>query len=310
MNKRPRVQQQQPPPRPPPGLPPPPTSPRLQQEPPEVIFKDLTSFEQTHQRKRMVFFDQLEEMVEKCTFACPPGMAPYLKNSEKTRIRIPNDLDPMKFRGKLFFVDYMNIFPVFQKALSVKEKLRTDAEVWKDTSFQDKIKNLYQTPYRAALVDYVYSLKGSKVPPTSGDWVFIVCQGQKKCGSLFYESCPFFHGLNLLIVEVPCSDQLNYHPLFTSRDCHVLFDKNEVDDYFLLYCVLYFQAFRDEVARRSRVDSRYTAFLWNQSILLVSNDNYAWGTDRKNYVEKLPTPWPTGFAFSMGSTTTIKKYKS
>jgi len=248
----------------------------------------------------MVFFDQLEEMVEKCTFPCPAGMASFLKQPWKTRIRIPNDLDPMKLRGRVFFVDYMNIFPAFQKALLAKEMLRTDADVWKDTSFQDKIKSLSLIPYRTALAQYVFSLKGLKAPPTPDDWLFIVCQGQKKCGSLFYEASTFLGGLHVLIVEVPCSDRLHYYPLFTSRDCHVLYDKNEVDDYFLLYCVLYFQAFRDEVARRSRTDSRYTPFLWSQHLLLVSNDNYAWASDRKTMVQKLPTPWPTGFSFSMG----------
>ena len=264
-----------------------------QQAPPETIFRSLTNLEED--RMRMVFFDQLEEMVEKCTFPCPPGMSPFLKNPAKQRIRIPHDLDPQKFIHQMFFVDYMNIFPSFQRALLAKEKWRTDPEVWKDTSFQDKIDSLYLKPYRIALVDYVFSLKNLATPQPQ-DWVFIVCQGRQKCGKLFYESSPFLHHCHLLIIEVPCVDNLNYYPLFTSRDCHVLFEKNEVDDYFLLYCLLYFQSYRDRLQRTTP----FHPLLGSQKLVLISNDQYSWGTEKKQRVQKLPSPWPSHFAFTMG----------
>ena len=277
-----------------------------QEAPPEVIFKSNLAFPEQEQNKRMVFFDQLEEMVEKCTFPCPPTLGPYLKESSKakTRIRIPNDLDPVKFRGKIFFMDYMNIFPTFQKSLSTREKFRLDSEVWNDTSFQQKIDNLYLPCYRTALMYYAFSLKGyDKVPPTADDWVWIVCQGQRKCGHLTVERCAFLNGCHVLIVEVPCFDHLNYYPLFSSRDCHLLYEKNEVDDYFLLYCLLYFQSFRDKVAKESFIGTEASSWLWNQKLVLISNDQYSWASQQKNKVQKLPSPWPSAFSFSMGTTT-------
>jgi hypothetical protein len=285
-----------------------------QEAPPEVIFKSTDLEFQHLEPKRRVFFDQLEEMVEKCTFTCPPGMSSFLKDPAKEKIRIPNDLDPQRFRGKIFFIDYMNIFPAFQRTLLSREKLKLDSDVWKDTSFQQKIDNLYVPAYRIALLYYAFSLKGyTNIPPTANDWVFLVSQGgQKKCGLLTYESCAFLNGCHVLMVEVPCVDNLNYYPLFTSRDCHLLFEKNEVDDYFLLYCLLYFQSARDKVENKilqNRSTPEESDWLWNQTLVLISNDQYSWASEKKTRVQKLPSPWPTAFsvAFSMGTTTTTPK---
>ena len=281
--------------------------PQQQEASPEVIFNSKVVFPAQQQNMRMVFFDQLEEMVEKCTFPCPPTLGPFLKDPSKTRIRLPNDLDPLKFRGKIFFMDYMNIFPAFQKSLSSREKFRLDAEVWKDTSFQQKIENLYLPCYRMALMYYAFSLKGyDKMPPTADDWVWIVCQGQRHCGRVTVESCAFLNGCHVLIVEVPCSDHLHYYPLFSSRDCHLLYEKNEVDDYFLLYCLLYFQSFRDKIdlqIQHGMSSPEVISWLWNQKLVLISNDQYSWASQQKNKVQKLPSPWPSAFSFSMGTTT-------
>ena len=281
-----------------------------QQAPPEVIFSSTDLEFQQLEPKRRVFFDQLEEMVEKCTFTCPPGMSPFLKNPTKEKIRIPNDLDPQQFRGKIFFIDYMNIFPAFQRTLLSREKFKLDSDVWKDTGFQQKIDNLHVPAYRIALLYYAFSLKGyDRIPPTANDWIFIVSQGgQKKCGRLTYETCTFLNGCHILVVEVPCVDNLNYYPLFTSRDCHLLFEKNEVDDYFLLYCLLYFQSARDKVEQKisqNRSTPDELQWLWNQTLVLISNDQYSWASDKKTRVQKLPSPWPTAFtaAFSMGTAT-------
>ena len=283
---------------------------REQQAPPEVIFSSTDLEFQQLEPKRRVFFDQLEEMVEKCTFTCPPGMSPFLKNPTKEKIRIPNDLDPQQFRGKIFFIDYMNIFPAFQRTLLSREKFKLDSDVWKDTGFQQKIDNLHVPAYRIALLYYAFSLKGyDRIPPTANDWIFIVSQGgQKKCGRLTYETCTFLNGCHILVVEVPCVDNLNYYPLFTSRDCHLLFEKNEVDDYFLLYCLLYFQSARDKVEQKisqNRSTPDELQWLWNQTLVLISNDQYSWASDKKTRVQKLPSPWPTAFtaAFSMGTAT-------
>ena len=277
-----------------------------QEAPPEVIFKSTDLEFQQLEPKRRVFFDQLEEMVEKCTFTCPPGMSSFLKDLTKEKIRIPNDLDPQRFRGKIFFIDYMNIFPAFQRTLLSREKLKLDSDVWKDTSFQQKIDNLYVPAYRIALLYYAFSLKGyDQIPPTANDRVFLVSQGgQKKCGRLTYESCAFLNGCHVLIIEVPCVDNLNYYPLFTSRDCHLLFEKNEVDDYFLLYCLLYFQSARDKVSQHRSTPDKLL-WLWNQTLVLISNDQYSWASQKKTRVQKLPSPWPTAFsvAFSMGTAT-------
>lgn len=281
-----------------------------QEDPPEVIFDPSKPFSLEQERKRSVFFDQLEEMVEKCSFPCPPGMAPYLKDPEKQRVRIPNDLDPARFTGNVFFIDYMNIFPAFQRALLSKERPRLDADVWKDTSYYQKIENLSVAAYRIALLYYCFSLKGyDRVPPTANDWVFIVSQGSRRCGRLTYEESGFLNGCHILLIEVPCADNLNYYPLFITRDCHLLYDKNEVDDYFLVYCLLYFQSFRDRLEQAVMSGETASPLLWSQKLVLISNDQYSWATPTKNRVEKLPTPWPSSFTlgFSNGSKKTTGK---
>lgn len=293
---------------------------------PESIFSDPTYYNEQAMRrlpeelyrKHGAFFDQLEEIVERCRFSTyPAAMEKLLREGHKRNIRIPLDLNPMAFRERVTFVDYMNVFPDFMRHLTTKDSRKTPDIVIRETAFNDKIDSLQLPEYQAAFMRYVYARQHLSAPPSSEDVVVIVCQGQNKCGKLSFYENTFLNGVRILIVEVPCFDrvsQLQKTTKMSERACHIVHGNNEVDDYFLVFFIVYFLRFRKRLEEaitilsgleqttevRSTIDE-YTKILFNQKLSIVSFDEYRWATDQKYAASRFPGAWKYGFTMGVSS---------
>lgn len=292
---------------------------------PESIFNDPTYYNEQAMkrlpkqlyRKHGAFFDQLEEIVERCRFSTyPVTMERLLRPGHKRSVRIPLDLDPMAFREKVIFVDYMNVFPDFMRHLTAKDSRKTLDILIHDTTFNDKIDSLRLPEYQAAFVRYVYARQHLSYPPSPEDVVVIVCQGQKKCGNLSFYENRFLNGVRILIVEVPCFDRISQlqQTKMNERQCHIVHGNNEVDDYFLVFFVVYFLRFRkrleeaisilsglEQTAEVRRTIDEYTMILFNQKLSVVSFDEYRWATEQKYAVPRFPGAWKHGFTMGVTS---------
>jgi len=286
-----------------------------------AIFDPHVHFPRGQGVKRSVYLDQLKNLVERCRYPKATFQSHVHAGSAGPDARIPLDLDPLTFKKNVFFVDYMNLFPGFFQSLLSVNAPKDSKTLMAEIPFRDKLRDLYRPEYQTAFVRYVYKLVQLSSPPSPDDVLMIVCQGEKGCGRVHFMKNEFLNQVQLFVVEVPCVNPA------TAVECHRQFRKNEVDDYFLLFSVLYFQTFRERVetmletlnrtyrteqeSNKSKMEEKirlYQQFLHNQKLYIVSNDNYEWASPIKLRVTRYPRAFPR---FTLGvSSTPIRMVSS
>lgn len=285
---------------------------------PLLIFHQPLRWNPNETMMRTTFFDQYQEMIHHCRFSIDPKLRPYLHaNAQKSKeVRIPLDIDPLLMNGPITFIDYMNIFPHFQKELLVSDSWKPVDVIFNHTSYADKITNLYRPEYLVALIYYAYRKCGNLVPQPD-DWIIVVCQGSQSCGKVTFQEIPFLQHCKVLIIEVPCVIRGTG---FIKRYCHEVYHKNETDDYYMMYFVAYLDYYRSVMEdtalslrkiaveipfspTRSQLESNIALlenFLKTQQIRIVSYDDYSWTNGSlKTRIVKSPS-WKMTGGFSMG----------
>lgn len=287
------------------------------------IFQQPLAWNPNETGMRNTFFDQYKEMIQHCRFSVDPKLRPYLlpKAQKSKEVRIPLDIDPLLLKGQVTFIDYMNIFPHFRKELLVSDSKISVDRVFNDTIYSDKIDNLYRPEYLVALIYYAFKKCGSSQhlqSPQPDDWVIIVCQGSQSCGKVTFLEIPFLQNCKVLIIEVPCVIRGTG---FIKRYCHEVYHKNETDDYYMMYFVMYLDFYRslmeDTILKlrkiavdipssstiRSQLDSNiglFENFLKSQQVRIISYDDYSWANGTiKNRIVKSPS-WKMTGGFSIG----------
>jgi len=274
-----------------------------------TIFNPQYKFPDSEKEMRRVFFQEMRYLLNKCEWEVPSTLVPFLFPKKKNFLQkiftrqkysLPMDLDPMSMKGRIFFLDYMNIFPHYFKDRIFS--VESTQHVHRGTMFKNKIQYLRNPDYLIGLIHYTFLKMKVTDAPTEDDWIIIITQndGKKECGDFFFQKIPFLNNLSCLIMEVPCLK--NRGIPFKSESCHIGFHKNEVDDYFLLYFILYLLDFRKlveeyvfelEKTRAPFHDEiiKYKKFLKNQTLYLLSNDQYRWSDKIFSSSIKKETPW-------------------
>jgi len=274
---------------------------------PSIDHVVIRHFPQSEFVMRQQFKNQILKFIT-TDFLIPNHFEKYV-HSKNNKFQFPYDLKCNEFIGNLYFVDFMNSFPIIQKKISIKDSNLSSHSVNKNYTFREKLNYLKNEPY---LVSLAYIVKNSfhndNKPFTPNDWIFIFSQCDiKEKNHITYLSLPILNNLNILIVKVPCKG--------IKLPCNVEFKKNEVDDYLLLLTVAYFNKFRK--LKESSISKLYKYgleaifpesvhkfhnFLNEQKIYIFSEDNYDW-TD-KNLFYDIDTKNNWNVKFSIG-----KKFK-
>jgi len=210
---------------------------------------------------RKTFLREYRQLLLQCEFPSK-DLRPLLRPGVGPRAHLPFDLDPTKITGRLFLVDYMNIFPDFRHNLLQQQQFSSVSQIFKRTQFKKKVERLDHDSYLVALIHYLFQVCHQKQPPTSDDWVILITQGDTPCGKASLRRLAFLQDCHVLVLRVPCFSS-------PTVGCFSTFQKNEVDDYVLLYFAAFFDSYYKECVRENRCQMKPKLFL-------VSKDKYRW----------------------------------
>ena len=258
---------------------------------------------------RVAFLSSLFYFLNQCSFHIPPEFIQYFYPPSPTgQTRFPTDLYPLECKGNLVFVDYMNVYPHIVHNLLAQKGKMTIQEIHSSTLYRDKLNTLDKHAFMVGMVQYIIENLGNKrFVPSPNDWFFVFSQGDGDCGSVTIEELPLLNRCKMVKIRVPCH--------WNGQPCHTMappFNKNEVDDYMLLYTVMYFDNFRlrteDAIRQLKNLPEENDPyrdlfieflenFLQHQKLFIFSNDNYDWS--HPNFKARITKfrDWP---GFSIG----------
>lgn len=258
----------------------------------DAIFNPHHQWSAIEQPMRETFKTEYERMIHwKYPNPSQEFFQRYLKSDAKNKnvIEVPYDLDPSQFDGRILFIDYMNVYKHYRKELLSDASAISLEDIHARITFEDKISNLENKEFLIGLLYFAFK-KFNWTAPNETDWIIIISQGDELDGKLNVEQIEFLNNCKCLRLQIPCFE------LTTMTACHRFYHKNEVDDYILLYFILYFQRYRQHVGQciydlnvcfqketnQEKKDdieilrSYLRDFLENQKIRLLSWDNYDW----------------------------------